>query len=157
MKQKPGKVTAVEVMCLAGGVFGIAFAFTVMWSTLFLWIPWIYGYIYGIVAIVFGAKLIASSGYTDGVPPDPLPKPPYVIGVMAIINILCCDFTSLTLGILILVFLGDEECKAYYEGRWVPPPRPAPVYYPQQQAPPPVQMPQAPPQQPPPQDPNQNP
>jgi len=145
VKQKPGKVQAVEIMCLAGGVFGIAFAFTVMWSTLFLWIPWVYGFIYGIVAIVFGAKLIASPGYVDGVPPDPLPRPPYFLGVMAIINILVCDFTSLTLGILILVFLGDEECKAYYEGRWVPPPRPQPVYYPPQQ---PAQMTPAPPSQP---------
>ena len=34
-------------------------------------------------AIVFGAKLIASPGYVDGVAPDPLPRPPYFLGVMA--------------------------------------------------------------------------
>jgi hypothetical protein len=133
LTRKPAKVTAIEVMALAGGVFGVIMGFSFMWTI--VWLPWIYSYVYGILAIVIGAKLLASPGYTDGVPPDPMHKPPYFVGVMGIINILCCDIWSLTLGILILVFLGDPEVKAYYAGEWVPPPRPVPVYPPP--APPP--------------------
>lgn len=161
--KKPGKVQAIEVMTLVAGVFGLIMGFSIMWATLFLWIPWVYSFVFGIVAIVMGAKLLSSPGYRDGQPPETIPKPPYFVGVMAIINILCCDVTSLTLGILILVFLGDPEVKDYYAGRWTPPPPPVAAYgpapqpvYPQQpgamQQPPPQQPPpqQAPPQQPPP-------
>jgi hypothetical protein len=128
--KKPAKVTAIDVMTLAAGVFGVSMGFAFMWTI--VWIPWIYSYVYGVLAIVAGARLIASHGYVNGKPPDPMPRPPYFVGVMAIINILCCDFASLTLGILILVFLGDEEVKAYYSGQWVPPPPPPqPYHYPQ--------------------------
>lgn len=137
MTRKPVKVTAIEIMTLGAGVFGVVFGFSLMWTI--VWIPWIYAYVYGIIAIVVGAKLVSSQGYRDGVPPDPLPRPPYFVGVMAIINVLCCDFFSLTLGILILVFLGDEEVKAYYAGQWVPPPPVQPYYAPPPQSPAPVQ------------------
>jgi len=126
--RKPAKVTAIEVMTLACGVLGVSMGFAFMWTI--IWIPWIYSCVYGILAIVTGARLISSPGYLDGgQPPFPIPRPPHFIGVMAIINILCCDFTSLTLGIIILVFLGDPEVRAYYSGVWVPPPRPVPAYY----------------------------
>ncbi len=128
--KKPGKVQAIEIMTLAAGVFGLIMGFTMMWATLFLWIPWIYSYVFGIVAIVTGARLLGSPGYQNGVPPAPLARPPHFIGVMAIVNILCCDLTSLTIGILILVFLADPEVKAYYTGQWVPPPPPVAAYVP---------------------------
>jgi hypothetical protein len=120
--RKPAKVTAIEVMTLVAGVFGVSMGFTFMWTV--IWIPWIYGYVYGIIAIVVGARLLASPGYIDGRPPDPLPAPPHFIGVMAIIDVLNCDFVSVTLGILILVFLGDPEVGDYFSGVWVPPPGP---------------------------------
>jgi hypothetical protein len=151
--KKPGKVTAIEVMTLVAGVFGLIMGFTIMWATLFLWIPWVYSFVFGIVAIVMGAKLLSSPGYRDGRPPPTIPRPPYFVGVMAIVNVLCCDVTSVTLGILILVFLGDPEVKDYYAGRWVPPPTPVAAYgpapqpvYPQQ---PPSPSPEGPPPQPP--------
>lgn len=124
--KKPSKVTAIEIMCLVAGIFGVTFGFTFMWTI--VWIPWIYAYVYGIIAIVIGAKLLSSHGYVNGAPPTPLPRPPHVVGVMAIVNILNCDFIGVTLGILILVFLGDPEVQDYFAGRWVPPPMPAPVY-----------------------------
>jgi len=148
VQKKPTKVTAIEIMTLVAGIFGISIGFAVMWSTVFLYVAYVYAYVFGILAIVIGAKMLSSPGYTNGEPPDPLPKPPHWIAVMAIINIICCDFMSLIMGILILVFLADEEVKAYYSGQWRPPPPVVPVY-----APPPGQPPYPgapPPQGPPP-------
>ena len=39
---------------------------------------------------------------------------PRTIAIMQIINVVNCDTINVVLGILILVFLNDEEVKAYY-------------------------------------------
>jgi hypothetical protein len=60
----------------------------------------------GIMAIVKGSQLLGERAAEQ--------VPPSGIAVMQIINVVNCDWVNLTLGILNLVFLGDEEVKRYF-------------------------------------------
>jgi len=60
------------------------------------------------MAIVKGSQLLGQN--------DQFQAPPNAIAIMMIINIICCDFANLVMGILILVFLSDPEVRNYYRG-----------------------------------------
>jgi predicted Zn finger-like uncharacterized protein len=108
-REKPGKVQAIAVMILVGGILACIWG---MGSTLLsgfaccLWPGAYYGFVMGIMAIVKGSNLIGDYAYR-------LP-PPQGIAIMMIINIINGDAVNLTLGILVLVFLSDPEVKAYF-------------------------------------------
>ncbi len=108
-REKPGKVQAIAVMMLVGGILACVWG---MGSTLLsgfaccLWPGAYYGFVMGIMAIVKGSNLLGDNAYR-------LP-PPQGIGIMMIINIINGDAVNLTLGILVLVFLSDPEVKAYF-------------------------------------------
>ena len=71
-----------------------------------LWPGPYYGLVMGIMAIVKGARLLGEKAHRE--------TPPQGIGIMMIINIINGDFVNLTLGILVLVFLSDEEVKDFF-------------------------------------------
>jgi hypothetical protein len=109
--EKPGKVQAIAVMVLVGGIYACIWA---LGSTLLsgfaccLWPGAYYGLVMGIMAIIKGSNLLSDKASRLA--------PPQGIAVMMLINIINGDLVNLTMGILVLVFLSDPEVKAYFRG-----------------------------------------
>jgi hypothetical protein len=105
--EKPGKVQAIAVMTMVGGVLalllGTAFAAS---CVLLIWPGTYYSFVLGVMAIVQASALLGDGARYQ--------KPPQGIAVMQIVNILNGDFINLTLGIITLVFLNDPEVKGYF-------------------------------------------
>ena len=103
---KPGKVQAIELMTLIGGIIATLSAVAQAFLTACFYFTFIYGLVFGIMAIVKGAQMLGKN-----------PWPAYLgvktIAIMGIINIINCDPVNLVVGILILVFLGDPQVRAY--------------------------------------------
>ncbi|MES2641188.1 MAG: hypothetical protein V4850_16990 [Myxococcota bacterium] len=116
----PGKVQAIGVMHLIGGIFNLIGALTwtmfglswglatfglglVFCCPVFVLIP------VGILEIISGAKHLSSNH--AGL------QPPKSIAIVEICCILMCSTFSMIFGILTLVFLSDPEVKAYYESK----------------------------------------
>ena len=111
--QKPGKVVAIAILTLVGGIIATMLGLGLFISLALtcvglLWLPMYYSFVVGIMAIIKGSKLLGKN--------DRYESPPSSIAVMQIINIINCDVTNCVLGILTLVFLSDPEVKAYYQG-----------------------------------------
>ncbi len=119
--EKPGKVQAIAIMTLVGGILAIVLA--VGWLAYIglvglatlgvgllccLWPGPYYSLVLGIMATIKGAQLLGKDGH--------LQPPPKGISIMMIINIVNGDVVNLVLGILNLVFLNDEEVARYYRG-----------------------------------------
>ena len=66
----------------------------------------IYGIVTGILAIIYGAKLLPE--------PPKARQPSKSVAIMQIINIINMSVTSLVTGILALVFYEEPEVKAYF-------------------------------------------
>jgi predicted Zn finger-like uncharacterized protein len=106
-REKPGKVQAIGIMTLIGGILATLTAVILMITIYGLcWPGTYYSLVLGIMAIVKGSQLLGERA------PDQMP--PSGIAIMQIINIVNCDWINLTLGIINLVFLGDEEVKSYF-------------------------------------------
>ncbi len=108
-REKPGKVQAISVLILVGGILSCVWcAGCTLLSGLgcCLWPGLYYGWVFGIMAIIKGAKLLGDKAYREA--------PPYGIANMMIINIINGDLPNLVMGILVLVFLSDEEVKRYF-------------------------------------------
>jgi len=120
---KPGKVEAISIMVMAGGIWalivGLSFG---IWGVLLglgtcgigcvVVLPAIYSLVLGVIAIVQGAKLLGPNAYLE--------PPPRTIAILQIVNIVACDVVNLILGILILVFLEEPEVRSYYRGTGQP-------------------------------------
>jgi predicted Zn finger-like uncharacterized protein len=118
-RHKPGKVLAIAIMILVGGIlatingaiwlaymgiFGVAsFGFGFLCC---LWPGPYYALTYGIMAIVKGSRLLGDKAHAE--------RPPYGIANMMIINIINFDVPGLVMGILVLVFLNDPEVRDYF-------------------------------------------
>lgn len=104
---KPGKVQAVAVMTLVGGILATLYAGLFMLTIYgFCWPGTYYSLVMGIMAIVRGSQLLGERAHEQVVPTG--------IATMQIVNVINCDFANLTLGIVGLIFLGDEEVKSYF-------------------------------------------
>lgn len=108
----PGKVTAISILTMIGGVFatflGIMWLVTMGLGTCglgCLWPGFYYSLVAGIMAIVKASTLMGANARNV--------TPPVGIGVMLIINIINGDVIGVTIGILILVFSSDEEVVNY--------------------------------------------
>jgi predicted Zn finger-like uncharacterized protein len=109
-REKPGKVQAIGIMTLVGGILATLTAVILMITIYGLcWPGTYYSLVLGIMAIVKGSQLLGERA--------PEQTPPSGIAIMQIINITNCDWINLTLGIINLVFLGDEEVKSYFRRR----------------------------------------
>jgi hypothetical protein len=103
---KPGKVQAIAIMTLIGGVFALLVGVGWAMTCIFLPFPGSYSFVVGIMAIIKGANLMTdSTGHVS---------PPKTIAIMQIVNIVGLDVINLALGIATLILLGDPEVKAYY-------------------------------------------
>lgn len=116
--EKPGKVTAIAVNTLVGGILalllgigGIFGYFLFVIGTIGIGICFfpiilfpIYSLVLGVMALIKGIQLLGS---------DPILafETAKTTSVMQIVNIICGDGINLTLGILNLVFLNDREVK----------------------------------------------
>jgi hypothetical protein len=108
-REKPGKVQAIAIMILVGGIFALLYAVGLIAGSLGFLLCWpgtYYALVVGVMATIRGSQLLGENAYKE--------RPPYGIGNMMIINIINCKVINLILGILVLVFLSDEEVKAYF-------------------------------------------
>ena len=114
-----GKVTAIAAMTLAGGIWALLVALgTIGYGLLaglatlglgcLILIPAAYSLVLGIMATIKGARLLGSRPQAEAPPKD--------IAIMQIINVVCCDFVNVVLGILTLVFLSEPEVNSFYQG-----------------------------------------
>lgn len=105
--EKPGKVTAIGVMMLVGGILAVLHGLG--WAISFVGLCWpgtYYSFVVGLMAIIKGSHLLGERAYREW--------PPQGIAIMQIINIVVFDVINLTMGIINLVFLSDPEVKRYF-------------------------------------------
>ena len=111
-KGPPGKVQAIGIMTLVGGIMALVYCLSWGLATLGFWIPWIYSLILGIMAIIKGSQMLGSN-------PAPAFASARTIAIMQIVNIINCDMVNLTLGIITLVFLNDPEVREHLRSQGV--------------------------------------
>jgi hypothetical protein len=110
---RPGKVQAIAIMTLIGGIWALFWALVVnlpagIGTMGICCIPGIYGIVMGIMAIIKGSQLLGEKAHQE--------PPPKGIAIMMIINIINFDVVNLILGIICLVFMGDPEVQEYFRG-----------------------------------------
>ena len=114
-RQVPGKVQAIGIMHLVGGIMNIILA--LVWALNgVLGVTYIVGVAFccpallllpiGIVEIISGAKHL-SKDHTGLAPPK-------TTAIAEIVSILGCSMFPMVFGILTLVFLSDPEVEEYY-------------------------------------------
>ncbi len=108
----PGKMQAISIMTLVGGILAILTCFGIGLGTAGIWIPWIYSLILGIMATIKGSQMLGSN-------PAPAFASARTIAIMQIVNIINCDIPNLTMGIITLVFLSDPVVKEYLRSEGV--------------------------------------
>ncbi len=107
--QPPGKAQAVAIMTLVGGIVAVLVALVLACTCVGLFWPGTYfSLVCGILCIIKGAQLLSPSGRWEG--------PPTATAIMQIINVINLDLINVTLGILNLVFINDDEMRGYYRG-----------------------------------------
>jgi hypothetical protein len=107
--QRPGKVQAISIMTLVGGILAVINFLTVAAASggmCCLWPGLYYGLVVGILAIINGAALIGANAANE--------TPPKAVAIMQIINIINFDVPNCVMGILTLVFLGDPEVVPFF-------------------------------------------
>ena len=108
----PGKIQAISIMTLVGGILAILTCFGIGLGTAGFWIPWIYSLILGIMATIKGSQMLGSN-------PAPAFASAKTIAIMQIVNIINCDIPNLVMGIINLCFLNDPEVKEYLRSEGV--------------------------------------
>ena len=108
----PGKIQAISIMTLVGGILAILTCFGIGLGTAGFWIPWIYSLILGIMATIKGSQMLGSN-------PAPAFASAKTIAIMQIVNIINCDIPNLAMGIINLVFLNDPQVKEYLRSEGV--------------------------------------
>ena len=109
---KPGKLQAVAIMTLVGGILALLTCFGMALGTMFIYIPWIYSLVLGVMAIMKGSQMVGSN-------PAPAFASARTIAIMQIVNIINCDMVNLTLGIITLIFLNDPEVREHLRSQGV--------------------------------------
>ena len=110
-REKPGKVQALGIMMLIGGILGIVLFLALgagSTGVCCLWPGTYYSLIMGILAVIKGSQLLGEDAH--------LQPPPRAIAIMMVINILNFDVTNLAMGIVCLVFLNEPEVQRYFRG-----------------------------------------
>jgi predicted Zn finger-like uncharacterized protein len=114
-REKPGKVQAIAIMTLIGGILATINALSLLvfggissMGVCCFWPGGYYGLVLGIMAIVKGSQLLGQDDWRQA--------PPKGIAIMQIINIVNFDVPNCVMGILTLVFLNEPEVRRYYRG-----------------------------------------
>src|SRR5262245_45669797 len=108
---KPGKVQAIGIMMLIGGIIGILMFLMLGGASggfCCLWPGTYYSLVMGIMAIIKGAQLLGERARDQ-----PFPK---AVAIMMIINIVNGDVANLIMGIICLTFQSDPEVQGYFRG-----------------------------------------
>ena len=113
----PGKVQAIHYFSLIGGIIaiigGVVVSVIYTFSCCAL-IPFgVYNIVAGVLALIQGTKLMGKN-------PGPYYPKQKKIAILQIICIINLDVVNLTVGILTLVFLNDEEVKSYMQSQGAP-------------------------------------
>jgi hypothetical protein len=111
IRPKPGKVQAISIMMLVGGIYALVHALGgVAASSLAccVWPGLYYAIVMGIMAIVRASPLLGENAYLQSAPRG--------IAIMQIINIVNLDVVNCVMGIISLVFLNEPEVKRYFRG-----------------------------------------
>jgi hypothetical protein len=112
LPQKPGKVQAMAIMTLIGGILAAIGPFSILsWAWIMCFLPLIlipYEIVLAILAIMKAVKLLGADAYRD--------TPPKVTAIMQIVNIVALDMVNCGMGIAILVLCSDPAVKAYFRG-----------------------------------------
>jgi hypothetical protein len=106
---RPGKVQAIAIMTLVGGILATVIGLAWLPALMCLWPGGIYSIVLGIMAIIKGSKLLGRDARYEA--------PPTGVSVMMIINIINGDIANCVMGIINLVFLSDREVKDFFRGR----------------------------------------
>ena len=110
-REKPGKVQAVSIMMLVGGIYALLHIIATVIGSGFVCCVWpgvYYGIVMGIMAIVTSSPLLGESAYLQSAPRG--------IAIMQIINIINLDVVNCVMGIISLVFLNEPETRRYFRG-----------------------------------------
>jgi hypothetical protein len=110
-REKPGKVQAVSIMMLVGGIYALLHALAIVLGSGFaccIWPGVYYALVMGILAIVTASPLLGDSAHLQAAPRG--------IAIMQIINIINLDFVNCVMGIISLVFLNEPEARRYFRG-----------------------------------------
>lgn len=103
----PGKVQAIAVMTLVGGILAVLTAVGLLLTCYCAaWPGTYYSLVLGILAIIKGSALLGRDAHRE--------TAPRTIAIMQIVNIINFDLTNCVLGILSLVFLNEPEVRRYY-------------------------------------------
>jgi hypothetical protein len=113
-REKPGKVQAIAIMTLVGGILavllGLWLLFVGVFTCLFLfWPGTYYSLVVGIMAIIKGSQLLGPEAHRQ--------SPPQAIAIMQIANIVNGDVPNCVMGILSLVFLSEKPVARFFHGR----------------------------------------
>jgi predicted Zn finger-like uncharacterized protein len=104
---KPSPVQTAGILMLIGGILACLVALGLAASCYgLLWPGTYYSAVVGIMAIIRASQLMGDNAYQAG--------PGRGIAIMMIINILNCDVFTMTLGIIALVMLNNEESCRYF-------------------------------------------
>ena len=106
----PGKVQAIAIMMLIGGIYALMHGLAGAASTFgycCLWPGTYYCIVLGIMAIINASQLLGGNRNQPA---------PTSIGVMMIVNIINLDIINCVMGIIILVFLNEPQVRKWYRG-----------------------------------------
>ena len=113
---RPGKVQAIAIMTLIGGIYALLHFFGVGGSfaagslgLCCLWPGWYYGVVVGIMAIIKGSQLLGADARSHA--------PPKGTAIMMIIDIVNMDVICCVLGIVVQIFCSDPEVEEYLQGQ----------------------------------------
>jgi hypothetical protein len=101
---KPSQVSTAGILLIVGGVVACLVSFVWAAATFCLWLPWVYGMVAGIFAIVDGFKLVNA---------QPGTKIPKAGSIMLIVNVINGDLIGMILGVISLVLLSDSAVSAW--------------------------------------------
>jgi hypothetical protein len=107
-EEKPGKVLAMGIMMLIGGIFAVLYSLIWAGSSMgfcCLWPGTYYSLVLGILAIIRASALLGSNAAQQTVPSG--------IAIMMIINIINGDVMNCVMGIICTIFCSDEEVTNY--------------------------------------------
>jgi hypothetical protein len=107
-ERKPGKVQAIGIMSLVGGILAILLAIGLGAGTgsfCCLWPGTYYSLVFGIIAVVRASAILGARAH--------LQIPPTGLAIMHMVNIINLDVANLVLGIIIMIFCNDEEVREY--------------------------------------------
>jgi hypothetical protein len=111
---KPGKVQAIAIMTLVGGIHALLVGLVglligVGTCVCLLWPGTYYSIVLGILAVIKGSQLLGTDAHRQA--------PPQAIAIMQIVNIVNGDVPNCVMGILTLVFLSEKPIARFFRGR----------------------------------------